>query len=177
MTFWPFTVLPITFSPVTVLPGAFLQLNKNLLLVKNIIFYWTFHGGQGWGGPSRGGWARKDRAGEGRVVFFFFFFFSFFLGRPSFSWRWLKWRSHGLPTLVLYLIYKYKHGVCVCVCVCVCLSAFTFSKLPSLPNLPKLLFTEQGKVARAAAKGGRQHGLATCFFQQLPFYCIHFNKK
>jgi hypothetical protein len=45
MTFSAFTVLPITFSPVTVLPGAFPQLNKNLLPVKNIIFYWTFHGG------------------------------------------------------------------------------------------------------------------------------------
>jgi hypothetical protein len=30
-----------------------------------------------------------------------FFFFSFFLGPPSFSWGWLEWRSHGLPTLVI----------------------------------------------------------------------------
>jgi hypothetical protein len=27
-------------------------------------------------------------------------FFSFFWGPPSFSWGWLEWRSHGLPTLV-----------------------------------------------------------------------------
>jgi hypothetical protein len=45
MTFSPFIVLSITFSPVTVLPGAFPQLNKKNLPVKNIIFYWTFHGG------------------------------------------------------------------------------------------------------------------------------------
>jgi hypothetical protein len=40
----------------------------------------------------------------------------------------------------------------------------------------KLLFTGQGRAARAAAGEG-QRGLATCFFQQLPFYCIHFSKK
>jgi hypothetical protein len=45
MNFSPFTVLPITFSPIIVLPVVFPQLNKNLLPVKNIIFYWTFHGG------------------------------------------------------------------------------------------------------------------------------------
>jgi hypothetical protein len=45
MTFSPFTVLPITFSPITVLLGVFPQLNKNLIPVKNIIFYWNFHGG------------------------------------------------------------------------------------------------------------------------------------
>jgi hypothetical protein len=45
MTFSPFIVLPITFSLVTVLLGAFPQLNKNLLPVKKFIFYWTFHGG------------------------------------------------------------------------------------------------------------------------------------
>jgi hypothetical protein len=44
MTFSPFTVLSITFSPVIVLPGAFPQLNKNLLPVKKKN-YWTFHGG------------------------------------------------------------------------------------------------------------------------------------
>jgi hypothetical protein len=45
MTFSPFTVLSIIFSSIIVLLGAFPQLNKNLLPVKNIIFYWTFHGG------------------------------------------------------------------------------------------------------------------------------------
>jgi hypothetical protein len=67
----------------------------------------------------------------------------------------------------------------VFVSVCVYLSIFTFSKLLSLPNLPKLLFIEQGKAARAAVVGGGggQHGLATCFFQQLSFYHIHFSKK
>jgi hypothetical protein len=33
-------------------------------------------------------------------VFYFIYFFRFFLGPPSFSWGWLEWRSHGLPTLV-----------------------------------------------------------------------------
>jgi hypothetical protein len=56
--------------------------------------------------------------------------------------------GHGHPLVT----YNYKHGVCVCVCVC--LSVFTFSKLPSLPNLPKLLFTEQGRAAKAAAATG-----------------------
>jgi hypothetical protein len=45
MTFSSFIVLPITFSPVIVIQGVFPQLNKNLLPVKNIIFYRTFHGG------------------------------------------------------------------------------------------------------------------------------------
>jgi hypothetical protein len=26
------------------------------------------------------------------------------LGPPSFSWGWLEWRSHGLPTLVIIIV-------------------------------------------------------------------------
>jgi hypothetical protein len=44
--------------------------------------------------PRGGGGGGKDRA-------VFFFFFRFFLGPPSFSWGWLEWRNHGLPTLVI----------------------------------------------------------------------------
>jgi hypothetical protein len=52
--------------------------------------------GAGEGDSSTGGGVK------GGVFFFFFFFlfFLFFLGPPSFSWGWLEWRSHGLPTLV-----------------------------------------------------------------------------
>jgi hypothetical protein len=42
--------------------------------------------------------ARVGGDGRGRIgrgVFFFVFF-----GPLSFSWGWLEWRSHGLPTLV-----------------------------------------------------------------------------
>jgi hypothetical protein len=80
-------------------------------------------GQHGWGkmrGSSTGGGMKGG-------VFFFFFFFSFFLGPPSFSWGWLEWRSHGLPTLVKKKEKKSKHFECMLslpivfgvVCVCV----------------------------------------------------------
>ncbi len=46
-----------------------------------------------------GGWGVKGG------VFFSFFFFVF-LGPPSFSWGWLEWRSHGLPTLVIIIFWN-----------------------------------------------------------------------
>ncbi len=69
-------------------------------------------------------------------------------------------------------------------CVCVHLSVrrrsgSVFCGGTGHRELLKLLCTEQGKAVRAAARGGGgwQHRLATCFFQQLPFYRIHFSKK
>jgi hypothetical protein len=42
VTFSPFIVILITFSPITVLPGAFPQLNKNIVPVKKKLldFLW-----------------------------------------------------------------------------------------------------------------------------------------
>ncbi len=42
----------------------------------------------------------KRSSGGVKGGVFFSFFFSFYLGPLSFSWGWLEWRSHGLPTLV-----------------------------------------------------------------------------
>jgi hypothetical protein len=57
---------------------------------------------QGWGGGGKEGGGRgagEEEVGGGREVFF--------LGTPSFSWGWLEWCSHGLPTLVIVVFLKF----------------------------------------------------------------------
>jgi hypothetical protein len=60
-------------------------------------------GGTGGRGGRRGGGQHGggDSTGEGVKGGVFFF-----LGPPSFSWGWLEWRSHGLPTLVITMAIK-----------------------------------------------------------------------
>jgi hypothetical protein len=64
-------------------------------------------------GPARVGkdWGGGGSSTGGGVKGGVFFFFFFFLGPPSFSWGWLEWRSHGLPTLVIIKESWYKNNI------------------------------------------------------------------
>ncbi len=70
-------------------------------------------GKQRWGGPAGVGGAAGGSGGGVKGGVFFFFFLRLFFSPPSFSWGWLEWRSHGLPTRVYIKSFVVSVRVCI----------------------------------------------------------------